>query len=1045
MPATTDLTTRATELLHELAGPQAAFREDQLEAIADLVDDRARVLCVQRTGWGKSAVYFIATALLRERGAGPTLIVSPLLALMRNQIAAARRLGIRAHTVNSTNRDAWSEISALLDADEVDLLLISPERLNNPQFRAQMLPVFAKSVGLLVVDEAHCISDWGHDFRPDYRRIADMLERLPGNVGVLCTTATANDRVVADVEEQLRTGHQAAPLVVYRGPLGRTSLRFEVVELPGQADRLAWLATNLPQLPGSGIVYTLTKRDAEHVATWLTAHGIAAEAYTGEIETERRIAVEDRLLANDLKAVVATSALGMGYDKPDLGFVVHYQAPGSVISYYQQVGRAGRAIERAEVVLLRGAEDRRIQDFFIEQAFPRQELVDRVLAHLDAVGADGASTPELTAIVNLGRGRIDAMLKVLDVEGAVARDGSRWVRAADGDWAYDGERYAAITALRRREQATMASFGADGRCLMRALQEELDDPDPQDCGRCSVCAGPRYDGPLDPGLVREAIDHLRSQPLTLDTQEDGPERRGRDAQDPRRVRRRGGPRARAPRRRRLGSGAAARAARGAPRRRARRRRRAARALVAAARRLDRRGPVAAPSRRRRRPRAAPVGDARAALRRRCWSAPASARRSARWTTPSSRRPTSAARSASPRSRRRRAACCSTTCASAAGRWRWSAASCDSADRGRSSRSRSRRRSDRRHPLAIVRAMPSDTISFARGAPSLDIVDVDGLRDAATRAFTNDPGGATAYGTSIGYVPLRRWIAEQHGVDEAQVIVTNGSMQADAFLFATLVTPGDAVIVEKPTYDRTLLNLRGLGADVRMVDLQHDGIDTAQLREQLGFGINCEARPHHPELPEPGRLHAVARQAHGAARARQRVRVHDLRGRPLPPHPLQRRRPPDDARVRRERQRRLRLVVLEDRLPRHPRRLPRRPAAAHRADPEARDEHVHLAEHGRPGDRLRVLRVGRDRRRDRDGQERARRARRDARRRAAGAPAGGALHAARGRLLHVGRAARGHERRRAARTPRTSAGSRSSRARTSCSRAARTRCASPTPA
>jgi ATP-dependent DNA helicase RecQ len=527
MPTTTDLEARATTLLHELAGADAVFREHQLEAIADLVEDRARVLCVQRTGWGKSAVYFIATALLRERGAGPTLIVSPLLALMRNQIAAAQRLGIRAHTVNSTNRDAWDEISALLDADAVDLLLISPERLNNPKFRAQMLPVFAQRVGLLVVDEAHCISDWGHDFRPDYRRIAEMLARLPEGVGVLCTTATANDRVVADVEEQLRTGHRGAPLVAYRGPLGRSSLRFEVVELPGQAERLAWLATHLDALPGSGIVYTLTKRDAEQVAAWLVAHGIAAEAYTGEIETEHRIAVEDRLLSNDLKAVVATSALGMGYDKPDLGFVVHYQAPGSVIAYYQQVGRAGRAIERAEVVLLRGAEDRRIQDFFIEQAFPRRELVDRVLAHLDAVGGEGASTPELTAIVNLGRGRIDAMLKVLDVEGAVSRDGSRWVRVQGSDWAYDAERYAHITALRRREQATMASFGADGRCLMRALQEELDDPGPRDCGRCSVCRGPRYHGPLDPGLVREAIDHLRSQPLTLDTKKMAPDAEGR--------------------------------------------------------------------------------------------------------------------------------------------------------------------------------------------------------------------------------------------------------------------------------------------------------------------------------------------------------------------------------------------------------------------------------------------------------------------------------------------------------------------------------------
>ena len=529
MPTTTDLDTRAAELLRDLAGPEASFREHQLEAIRDLVEDRARVLCVQRTGWGKSAVYFIATALLRSdrtQPAGPTLIVSPLLALMRNQIAAARKLGIRAHTVNSTNRDAWQEISALLDGDAVDLLLISPERLNNPQFRASMLPAFAARVGLLVVDEAHCISDWGHDFRPDYRRIADMLERLPRGVGVLCTTATANDRVVADVEEQLRTGHSDVQLVAYRGPLGRTSLRLEVVDLPGQADRLAWLATHLPDLPGSGIVYTLTKRDAEQVAAWLTGRGIAAEAYTGESETERRIGVEDRLLANDLKCVVATSALGMGYDKPDLGFVVHYQAPGSVIAYYQQVGRAGRAIERAEVVLLRGREDRRIQDFFIEQAFPRRDVVDTVLTHLDQAGGEGATTAELTSLVNLGKGRIEAMLKILDVEGAVRRDGRSWVREP-GDWFYDAERYATVTELRRREQATMAAFGADGRCLMRALQEELDDPDPRDCGRCSVCAGPRYDAAPSPELVRAALEHLRSRPLTLDVKRMSPDADGR--------------------------------------------------------------------------------------------------------------------------------------------------------------------------------------------------------------------------------------------------------------------------------------------------------------------------------------------------------------------------------------------------------------------------------------------------------------------------------------------------------------------------------------
>jgi len=507
------------------ADPQATFRADQLEAISDLVADRARVLCVQRTGWGKSAVYFVATALLRESGAGPTLIVSPLLALMRNQIAAAQRLGLRARTINSTNREEWDEVRRELAAGTIDLLLISPERLNNPRFRDDMLPLFAASVGLLVIDEAHCISDWGHDFRPDYRRVRDMLDALPEQVAVLGTTATANDRVVGDVLEQL-AGGRPEPLRSYRGALARTSLRLEALELPRPAQRLAWLVEHLPSLPGSGIVYTLTKRDAEQVAAFLTANGIAAAPYSGDQETPERVAIEDRLLRNELKAVVATSALGMGYDKADLTFVVHFQAPGSAVSYYQQVGRAGRGVDHADVVLLRGGEDRRIQDYFIEQAFPAQERVNAVLAELSAAGDEGRTTRELMGVVNLGAGRIEAMLKVLDVEGAVQRAGSRWRAVPGADWVYDARRYTQVTALRRGEQEAMAAFGTDGRCLMRTLQEQLDDPAPQDCGRCSVCTQPRFGQPPDPGLVELAQRHLRSRPLELEVRKMAPDATG---------------------------------------------------------------------------------------------------------------------------------------------------------------------------------------------------------------------------------------------------------------------------------------------------------------------------------------------------------------------------------------------------------------------------------------------------------------------------------------------------------------------------------------
>ena len=363
-----------------------------------------------------------------------------------------------------------------------------------------------------------------------------MLDALAPEVAVLGTTATANDRVVADVVAQLMArpptpAHPAddrEPLRTYRGPLARSSLRLEVLELPRPAERLAWLAANLPQLPGLGNrlhADQARRRAGRGVA--VRARGSARSPYSGEHETEDRIATEDRLLRNEIKAVVATSALGMGYDKSDLSFVVHYQAPGSVISYYQQIGRAGRGVEHADIVLLRGGEDRRIQDFFIEQAFPDRERVTAVLGDLETAGDAGRTTRELMAVVNLGMGRIEAMLKILDVEGAVARAGSRWMLVPDADWSYDAERYAQVTALRRAEQRAMAAFGSDGRCLMRVLQEQLDDPAPADCGRCSVCAGPRFAAPLDPALVEAAGRHLRSTPIELEVKKMAPDASGR--------------------------------------------------------------------------------------------------------------------------------------------------------------------------------------------------------------------------------------------------------------------------------------------------------------------------------------------------------------------------------------------------------------------------------------------------------------------------------------------------------------------------------------
>lgn len=491
--------TDALTSLRALVGrPEAEFHNGQFEAIGALVDDHRRALVVQRTGWGKSAVYFVATMLLRARGAGPTILVSPLLALMRDQVAAAERAGVRAVTINSSNRHEWEDVAARLREDTVDVLLVSPERLNNPDFRDTQLPALVDRSGLLVVDEAHCISDWGHDFRPDYRRLRDLIGRLPDGVPVLATTATANERVVADVVEQLGVGREAE-VVTIRGPLARRSLRLGVLPLPDATARLAWLAGHLGDLPGSGIVYTLTVSAAEDTARVLRRAGHEAHAYTGQTDTAEREDLEGRLKRNEVKVLVATSALGMGFDKPDLGFVVHLGAPSSPVAYYQQVGRAGRATENADVLLLPGPEDRAIWQYFATASMPSRE---KAAAVLEALGSEPLSTRVLESRVDLRASTLELLLKVLDVDGAVRRVSGGWV-STGAPWEYDEERYARIAAAREAEQQSMLDYESTSACRMEFLQRALDDPDAGPCGRCDNCAGVWYPTEVDGSAAGE--------------------------------------------------------------------------------------------------------------------------------------------------------------------------------------------------------------------------------------------------------------------------------------------------------------------------------------------------------------------------------------------------------------------------------------------------------------------------------------------------------------------------------------------------------------
>jgi ATP-dependent DNA helicase RecQ len=501
--------TRALELLRSGSGQRnAAFRENQEDAIRHIVEGRGRLLVVQKTGWGKSFVYFIATKLLREAGSGPALLISPLLALMRNQIAAAERMGVRAATINSDNMDDWSEIEAKLARGDIDILLISPERLANERFRTQVLAGIAAQISLLVIDEAHCISDWGHDFRPHYRLLERIVKTLPANLRLLATTATANNRVMEDLRAVL-----GPKLEVSRGDLNRSTLSLQTIRLPSQAERLAWLAEQLATLQGDGIIYTLTVRDAYQVAEWLKTQGFNVEAYTGETG-EQREQLEHALLNNQVKALVATTALGMGYDKPDLAFVIHYQMPGSVVAYYQQVGRAGRALDAAYGVLLSGQEENDIAEWFIRSAFPTRGEVAAVLAALEKE-PKGLSVPELLGQVNLSKGRVEKTIVLLSLEAPapIARQGSKWQLTAallsEGFW----ERAERLTALRREEHQQMQDyvslpFGKHMGFLIAAL-----DGDP---GSIAPPVLPPLPTTVNVELVKAAIAFLRRSSLPIE-------------------------------------------------------------------------------------------------------------------------------------------------------------------------------------------------------------------------------------------------------------------------------------------------------------------------------------------------------------------------------------------------------------------------------------------------------------------------------------------------------------------------------------------------
>ncbi|KAI4446213.1 ATP-dependent RNA helicase DbpA [Eubacterium plexicaudatum ASF492] len=473
------------ELLQELKntyGEEAEFRDGQEEAIQEVLNGK-RLLVVQKTGWGKSLVYFLATRMIRKRTQAVTLIISPLLALMNNQIVSADKLGLQVETINSENMDNWESVIERLEKNRIDALIVSPERLANEEFQ-ELFRTGILRIGLFVVDEAHCISDWGHDFRPDYRRIVDVIRRLPSNIPVLATTATANDRVIKDIKEQL-----GEDIIVSRGSLMRESLQLQVIRLTTKEERLAWILDHIMELPGTGIIYCLTVSDCQLVYKWLCTNGIPSRCYYADLKndgTEDKQTIVDLFMTNQIKVLAATVAFGMGFDKPDIGFVIHFQKPGNLVAYYQQIGRAGRGISRALAILLSGGEDNRINNYFIESAFPTEDLMEEVMSAVRENPDPGLKQSDFEKLINMKPSKIKACLKYLVVEGAIYKDGA-YYRPAARFWKPDMEKSREITAIRRNELEQMTDFAGTGSCYMKYIAGVLDDSRAKACGTCSNC------------------------------------------------------------------------------------------------------------------------------------------------------------------------------------------------------------------------------------------------------------------------------------------------------------------------------------------------------------------------------------------------------------------------------------------------------------------------------------------------------------------------------------------------------------------------------
>ncbi len=502
-----DIKTKAYDILHSIYGKNASFREGQYEAIEATLSHK-RTLVVQKTGWGKSLIYFVCSKILKAQNKGLTIIISPLLTLMENQIEQATQFNLKCEQLNSSTYERHEEILNGMANNQYDLIFATPETLCKTNIITS-LSSGSINIALIVVDEAHCISDWGHDFRLEYTKIKDIITTLPESTHILATTATANNIVINDINEQF-----GGDTFISRGSLTRKSLNIQTSVFNDDYEKYAFILQHIQSIPGTGIIYCLTKNDCESLSEFLNMHNISARPFYSGLNNDFNNETLSLFKENKIKAIVATIKLAMGFDKGDVSFVINYDIPKNITLCYQEIGRAGRNIDNAYIIILFSNRDIKINNFFIEQAFPTEE--DSLDVYNCVKNNNGITKRAIQSLVNIQSGKINKSIDFLEHDGFIYKDNNKYYTAPK-TYFYNKEHYNAITKQRYEDLENMKNIINVKTCLSKYIVNKLDDTTAQNCGKCTNCRQKLlFSTNLNEQALREAHNFIDNKYIVIE-------------------------------------------------------------------------------------------------------------------------------------------------------------------------------------------------------------------------------------------------------------------------------------------------------------------------------------------------------------------------------------------------------------------------------------------------------------------------------------------------------------------------------------------------